>query len=202
MNEDTFFDFFPEISEKSIKLIFHFPTLLFSGKLASFPQKLGFEKNRYKIFLGKKRGAARNFERHSVCAPYSIVSLKYVICKVQKICGVCADLRRLPQVFADFFRFSIRNESLILELLLHNLLMWFWVRRKVWTPEVDWSYVHIEIWSWSRLIIEIVKKQQKKQEFWCIHHKSAHNSALSWTNLTKFSELTDTSTIQKKNYLK
>ena len=114
MNEDTFFDFFPEISEKSIKLIFHFPTLLFSGKLASFPQKLGFEKNRYKIFLGKKRGAARNFERHSVCAPYSIVSLKYVICKVQKICGVCADLRRLPQVFADFFRFSIRNESLIL----------------------------------------------------------------------------------------
>ena len=65
-------------------------------------------------------------------------------------------------------------------------ILWCDFESEVWHRKADLSYVQIEIWSQSRKIIEIVKKQQhvEKHSFWWIHHKSAHNSALSWTNLT------------------
>ena len=70
-----------------------------------------------------------------------------------------------------FFHFFIQNLSLILALSTHVILS-----QKEEIPKADLNCVHIEICSQSRLIVEIVKKQQPKHEFWWIHHKSARNS--------------------------
>ena len=59
------------------------------------PQKLAFENEPLQKIFWEKRGAARNFERHFVFTPQSIVSLKYVIrLRIdQKSCGLLSLLR-------------------------------------------------------------------------------------------------------------